>query len=95
MRTASCGLVLGVLFLCSSSVLAADADAEPAAFTAYDTVNVAEGIVAFMSKRADTPMERFAKGDEERGRAFDGFFLGPGFPRAYREAKEGPLKDET
>jgi hypothetical protein len=44
---------------------------------------------------AGAPGARFAKGDEERGRAFDGFFLGPGFPRAYREAREGPLKDET
>ena len=39
--------------------------------------------------------EQFAHGDEQTGRAFDGFFLGPGFPRAYREAKEGPLHDET
>jgi hypothetical protein len=28
-------------------------------------------------------------------RTFNGFFLGPGVPRAYREAKEGPLQDET
>ena len=39
--------------------------------------------------------KEFAKGDEQTARAFDGFFLGPGFPRAYREAKEGPLKDES
>jgi hypothetical protein len=39
--------------------------------------------------------EQFAHGDEKTGKAFDGFFLGPGFPRAYREAKEGPLHDET
>ena len=39
--------------------------------------------------------EQFAHGDEQKGKAFDGFFLGPGFPRAYREAKEGPLHDET
>ena len=39
--------------------------------------------------------EGFARGNEEIGRAFDGFFLGPGVPRAYREAKEGPLHDET
>ena len=32
---------------------------------------------------------------EKTAKAFDGFFLGPGFPRAYREAKEGPLHDET
>ncbi|MFL5312434.1 MAG: MBL fold metallo-hydrolase [Myxococcales bacterium] len=39
--------------------------------------------------------KQFAKGDERKARAFDGFFLGPGLPRAYREAKEGPLQDES
>ena len=39
--------------------------------------------------------KEFARGDEEKARAFDGFFLGPGVPRAYREATEGPLQDET
>jgi glyoxylase-like metal-dependent hydrolase (beta-lactamase superfamily II) len=39
--------------------------------------------------------QKFAHGDEQIGRGFDGYFLGPGVPRAYREAKEGhPLQDE-
>jgi glyoxylase-like metal-dependent hydrolase (beta-lactamase superfamily II) len=38
--------------------------------------------------------EKFAHGDKDRAERFDGFFLGPGVPRAYREAKEGPLQDE-
>jgi cyclase len=39
--------------------------------------------------------EKFARGDERIGRNFDGLFLDPGVPRAYREAKEGhPLQDE-
>ena len=39
--------------------------------------------------------EKFARGDETLRLKFDGFFLGPGVPRAYREAKEGPLQDEN
>ena len=39
--------------------------------------------------------EKFARGDEDLRLKFDGFFLGPGVPRAYREAKEGPLHDEN
>jgi glyoxylase-like metal-dependent hydrolase (beta-lactamase superfamily II) len=39
--------------------------------------------------------KQFARGDEQLARAFDGFFLGPGAPRAYRLAKEGPLQDQT
>jgi glyoxylase-like metal-dependent hydrolase (beta-lactamase superfamily II) len=39
--------------------------------------------------------EKFAHGDDDLGKKFDGFFLGPGVPRAYREAREGhPLQDE-
>jgi glyoxylase-like metal-dependent hydrolase (beta-lactamase superfamily II) len=37
---------------------------------------------------------RFAHGDEELGRRFDGLFVAPAVARAYREAKEGPLQDE-
>ncbi len=33
--------------------------------------------------------------DETRGRNFDQYFVAPGSVRAYREAKEGPLKDEN
>jgi cyclase len=40
--------------------------------------------------------QKFAHGDEQLGRGFDGYFLGPGVPRAYREAQEGhPLLDEN
>lgn len=39
--------------------------------------------------------KEFAHGDEQKARAFDGFLLGPGVPRAFREAKEGPLRDES
>jgi glyoxylase-like metal-dependent hydrolase (beta-lactamase superfamily II) len=39
--------------------------------------------------------KEFAQGDEQKARAFDGFLLGPGVPRAFREAKEGPLQDEV
>jgi hypothetical protein len=49
--------------------------------------------------RKKLDVERFRKelahGDEQKARAFHGFFLGPGVPRAFREAKEGPLQDET
>jgi cyclase len=34
-------------------------------------------------------------GDAELDKDLDAFVLEPGFPRAYREAKEGPLKDEN
>jgi hypothetical protein len=33
--------------------------------------------------------------DENRGRNFDEYFVSPGAVRAYREAKDGPLKDEN
>ncbi len=36
---------------------------------------------------------QFAGSDETRGRNFDQYFVAPGAVRAYREAKEGPLKD--
>lgn len=39
--------------------------------------------------------EELTKGDAELGRQLDQFVLDPGFPRAYREAKEGPRKDEN
>ena len=35
------------------------------------------------------------RGEVELGKQLDQFVLDPGFPRAYREAKEGPLKDEN
>lgn len=38
--------------------------------------------------------ERFCGGDKARERDFATYFLQPGLRRAYREAKEGPLKDE-
>jgi glyoxylase-like metal-dependent hydrolase (beta-lactamase superfamily II) len=34
-------------------------------------------------------------GDADLDKDLDAFVLDPGFPRAYREAKEGPLKDEN
>jgi glyoxylase-like metal-dependent hydrolase (beta-lactamase superfamily II) len=37
---------------------------------------------------------KFARGDEDLGRRFDGLFLAPAVGRAYREAKEGRLEDE-
>ena len=43
----------------------------------------------------DDIREKFARGDEMLRAKFDGLFLGPGVPRAYREAKEGPLQDEN
>jgi cyclase len=40
--------------------------------------------------------EKFARGDETVGKNFDGLFVAPAVPRAYREAKEGhPLQDEN
>jgi len=33
--------------------------------------------------------------DETRGGYFDQYFAAPGAVRAYREAKEGPLKEEN
>ena len=50
-----------------------------------------------MRKKLDveTFRKRFAGTDKQISRAFDGFFLGPGVPRAFRVAKEGPLQDET
>lgn len=39
---------------------------------------------------------KFVHGDEELGKTFDRYYLGPGVARAYREAKEGhPLQDEN
>jgi cyclase len=38
---------------------------------------------------------QFAGTDETRGRNFDEYFVSPGAVRAYREAKDGPLKDEN
>ncbi len=37
---------------------------------------------------------QFVGTDETRGGIFDQYFVSPGAVRAYREAKEGPLKDE-
>jgi hypothetical protein len=36
-----------------------------------------------------------ARGDASRQRVFDEYFAAVGAVRAYREAKEGPLKDEN
>jgi len=38
---------------------------------------------------------QMAGSDPARGRNFDEYFVSPGAGRAYREAKEGPLKDEN
>lgn len=38
---------------------------------------------------------QFAGSNEVRGRNFDQYFVSPGAVRAYREAKDGPLKDEN
>ena len=38
---------------------------------------------------------QFAGSNETRGRNFDEYFVSPGAVRAYREAKDGPLKDEN
>lgn len=38
---------------------------------------------------------KMAGDDPSRQRVFDQYFVGPGAVRAYREAKEGPLKDEN
>lgn len=38
---------------------------------------------------------QFAGSNETRGRNFDQYFVSPGATRAYREAKEGPLKEEN
>jgi cyclase len=48
-------------------------------------------------KKVDVERQRkqFAKGSDERAKAFDGFFLAPAIQRAYREATEGPLQDEN
>jgi hypothetical protein len=39
--------------------------------------------------------DKMAGSDKSRIRVFDQYFLAPGSVRAYREAKEGPLKDEN
>jgi cyclase len=39
--------------------------------------------------------EQMAGSNEARGRNFDEYFVSPGSVRAYREVKEGPLKDEN
>jgi len=39
--------------------------------------------------------DELTHGDAELNKELDAFVLDPGFPRAYREAKEGPLKDEN
>jgi len=39
--------------------------------------------------------EQMAGGNQVRGRNFDEYLVTPGAVRAYREAKEGPLKDEN
>ncbi len=39
--------------------------------------------------------EKMAGSDPSRQRVFDEYFVAPGAVRAYREAKEGPLKDEN
>ncbi len=39
--------------------------------------------------------DKMAGNDASRQRVFDQYFVGPGAVRAYREAKEGPLKDEN
>jgi glyoxylase-like metal-dependent hydrolase (beta-lactamase superfamily II) len=39
--------------------------------------------------------DKMAANDPSRQRVFDQYFVAPGSVRAYREAKEGPLKDEN
>jgi hypothetical protein len=39
--------------------------------------------------------QQLAGSNEARGRNFDEYFVSPGAVRAYREVKEGPLKDEN